>query len=196
MVAIMDIDEARGVAVAREVRDQGGESVACAGDVRAAADCQRAVEMVVDRWDIGVNNAGICRWGDGESHSESDWDEVVDTNLKGVFLCCQAEARSMIPRRYGKIINIASMSGHIVNRPQNQAAYNASKAGVIHLTRTLAAEWGPCGIRVNGISPGYIRTPLVESEAVRHLAQQWAEWTPLGRLGEVADQTGRRRPLA
>ena len=123
--------------------------------------------------------------------TEEEWDQVLDLNLKGVFLCAQAEARVMIPQKYGKIINTASMSGSVVNRPQAQAAYNASKAGVVHLTRSLAAEWAPHGIRVNSISPGYILTALVNKipEVAQHLPF-WTELTPVGRLGQVEDLQG------
>ncbi|WP_404980696.1 SDR family NAD(P)-dependent oxidoreductase [Carboxydichorda subterranea] len=192
-VAILDLNEATANAVAGEVRSRGREALVVVGDVTVAADCRRAVQAVVDRWgrlDVGVNNAGVGSWADAEVYPEAEWDRVLAINLKGVFLCAQAEAQVMIPRKYGKIINTASMSAHIVNRPQNQVAYNASKAGVVHLTRTLAAEWARYGIRVNSISPGYIHTPLVESEAVRHLVPRWLEATPLGRLGEVEDLQG------
>jgi len=82
------------------------------------------------------------------------------------------------------------MSGHIVNKPQNQAAYNASKAGVIHLTKSLAAEWAKYGIRVNSISPGYIKTPLIYSESVKKMIPEWLKMIPLGRLGEISDLQG------
>ena len=100
----------------------------------------------------------------------------------------------MLEAGYGKIINTASMSGHIVNMPQHQAAYNASKAGVIHLTRTLAAEWAAHGVRVNSISPGYMRTALLEtllqSPEGQRMVPQWIGMTPAGRLGEVTDLQG------
>jgi NAD(P)-dependent dehydrogenase (short-subunit alcohol dehydrogenase family) len=119
---------------------------------------------------------------------------MLDINLKGVFLCAQAEARVMIPGGYGKIINTASMSGSIVNMPQNQAAYNTSKAGVIHLTRSLATEWAEHGIRVNSISPGYTRTQLVDDLLKTELGQKvlpvWMSRIPMGRMGEVTELQG------
>ena len=192
-IAIMDINEETSRKVAEEIHQIGKDALVCVGDVSRSLDCKRAVEMIVEKWgklDIGINNAGIGMWGNAESYSEADWDKVININLKGVFLCAQAEAQVMIPNKYGKIINTASMSGHIVNRPQNQVAYNVSKAGVIHLTRTLAAEWARYGIRVNSISPGYIHTPLIESEAVRDFVPGWLKDIPLGRLGEVEDLQG------
>jgi NAD(P)-dependent dehydrogenase (short-subunit alcohol dehydrogenase family) len=114
---------------------------------------------------------------------EEDWDSILDINLKGVFLCCQAAARIMIPQQKGSIINIASMSGIAVNVPQRQAAYNASKAGVAMLSRSLAVEWAQYGIRVNSISPGYIKTEMTMSSMTR-LFPMWESLTPMGRLGE------------
>jgi NAD(P)-dependent dehydrogenase (short-subunit alcohol dehydrogenase family) len=114
------------------------------------------------RIDFLMNNAGITIWCESEKVSESDWRQVMDVNLNGVFFCCQAAGRHMIEHGGGCIINIASMSGLIVNYPQDQASYNTSKAGVIHLTRSLAAEWAPHNIRVNAIAPGYMSTPMAQ----------------------------------
>jgi sorbose reductase len=125
---------------------------------------------------------------------KEQWDKVIDLNLTGVFLCAQAEGRVMLKAGYGKIINTASMSGHIVNYPQNQVAYNASKAAVIHLTRSLATEWASRGVRVNSISPGYTRTKLVDdlvaSPEGQRMVPKWMELTPMGRMVEVTDLQG------
>ena len=193
-VAIVDINPATAQQVAKEIKALGRESIAIEADVTVSADAKRMVDSVVKEWgklDIAVNNAGRTIWEKTEEMTEENWDKVLDLNLKGVFLCAQAEARAMIPRKYGKIINTASMSGRVVNRPQSQASYNASKAGVVHLTKSLAAEWAPYGIRVNSISPGYILTALVNKipEVAQHLPF-WTELTPVGRLGQVEDLQG------
>ena len=126
--------------------------------------------------------------------SYGDWLRMVDVDLNAVFLCCQTEARVMLPAGYGKIINTASMSGHISNTPQNQSAYNTSKAGVLHLTRSLAAEWAKRGVRVNSISPGYTRTKLVDDLLATPIGQTmlpvWMGMTPMGIMAEVTDLQG------
>jgi NAD(P)-dependent dehydrogenase (short-subunit alcohol dehydrogenase family) len=143
---------------------------------------------------IGVNNAGIGQWVDSEAMSLDDWQKVMAINLSAVFLCAQAEAKVMLPAGYGKMINTASMSGSIVNWPQKQAAYNTSKAGVIHLTRSLAAEWADRGVRVNCISPGYTRTQLVDeltkTPEGQRMVPEWLRMTPMGRMAEVTDLQG------
>ena len=196
-VAVVDKVTPKAEAVAYELSAKGIEAIAVTADVTQADQVQRMVDAVVEHWGgltIGVNNAGIAGWFDGETMPEAEWDRMIDVNLKGVFLCAQAEGRVMLEAGYGKIINTASMSAHIANTPQNQAAYNASKAGVLHLTRSLAAEWAPRGVRVNSISPGYTRTELVDQfikEPIgRDKLPHWLERTPMGRLGEVTDLQG------
>jgi len=116
--------------------------------------------------DILINCAGIPHRAPAEETKEEDWDRVVDVNLKGSFLCCKAVGRNMIANRRGKIVNIASMSAHIVPPPQSQVAYNASKAGVVMLTKSLATEWAKYSINVNSISPGYIHRANQESTTI------------------------------
>jgi NAD(P)-dependent dehydrogenase (short-subunit alcohol dehydrogenase family) len=190
-VATVDVDLESATRVAREVGELGVRSMPIKADVTVAEQVQRMVDTVVSTWGeltIGVNNAGIGSWADAEEMPEDVWDEVISVNLKGVFLCAQAEGRVMLDAGYGKIINTASMSARIVNRPQNQVGYNASKAGVVHLTHSMAAEWAARGVRVNCISPGYTRTPLVDQ--VGHLIPGWLEDIPMGRMAETNDLQG------
>jgi NAD(P)-dependent dehydrogenase (short-subunit alcohol dehydrogenase family) len=196
-VAVVDLILERAETVAHELSTKGVDALALRADVTQPDSCASMVAAVIDKWGrltIGVNNAGIGQWVASEEMTEADWDRMIDVNLKGVFLCAQAEARVMLPAGYGKIINTASMSGSIVNMPQKQAAYNASKAGVIHLTRSLAAEWAKSGVRVNAISPGYTRTQLVDDLLATPIGGQmmpeWMRMTPMGRMAEVTDLQG------
>jgi NAD(P)-dependent dehydrogenase (short-subunit alcohol dehydrogenase family) len=141
-----------------------------------------------------VNNAGVGAWCDAEKVTPAEWRRVMSLNLDAVFYCAQEESRVMAKAGYGKIINTASMSGHIVNTPQNQAPYNTSKAGIIHMTRTLAAEWARHGIRVNSISPGYTRTMLMENLLAtpegKAMKDAWLPMIPMKRMAEVTDLQG------
>ena len=132
-------------------------------DVRQKASVDAMVAKTVAEFgklDFIMNNAGIVKWKEAEDVPEADWLEVINVNLNALFYCCQAAAKQMIKQGGGRIINIASMSGLIVNRPQCQASYNTSKAAVIHLTKSLATEWAQYNIRVNSISPGYMEGPM------------------------------------
>lgn len=135
--------------------------------------------------DIAFANAGAATHFSALEMSLDEWQKMIDVNLTGVFLTAQAAAKQMVAQGTGgSIINTASMSGHIVNYPQQQSAYNAAKAGVIHLTKSLAVEWAEHDIRVNSISPGYIGTALtLTSEKLKPLFPIWKERTPQGRLG-------------
>jgi NAD(P)-dependent dehydrogenase (short-subunit alcohol dehydrogenase family) len=141
------------------------------------------------RIDILVNNAGIARSETpAETVADEQWLNVLDVNLNGTFWCCRAFGRHMVKAGSGAVVNIGSMSGLIVNKPQAQSYYNASKAAVHHLTKSLAAEWGGRGVRVNAVAPTYIATPLnefVKSNPAMYDA--WIGGTPMGRLGEVTE---------
>lgn len=187
-VAIVDVNLEGAEAVAKEIADAtGSKTTAIRCDVTNQDDVEAMVAKVVDTYgklDACFNNAGICLNVPAEEMTFEQWNKVININLNGVFLCATAAGRVMLKQGYGSIINTASMSGHIVNVPQPQCAYNASKAGVSMLTKSLAIEWVKKGVRVNCISPGYIGTDLtLNSESLKPLIEQWNAMAPMGRLG-------------
>ncbi|MDR2404565.1 MAG: glucose 1-dehydrogenase [Spirochaetaceae bacterium] len=196
-IAVVDINLALAEEAAQELGKKGIEAIAVKADVTSPGDVRRMVKIVTDKWGfltIGVNNAGMGVWRDALTQDFSEWRKILALNLDAVFLCAQAEGCEMEKKGYGKIINTASMSAHISNTPQNQCAYNASKAGVLHLTRSLAAEWAPKNIRVNSISPGYTKTALVdkllETPEGKTMLPKWLEKVPLGRMASTDDLQG------
>ncbi len=190
-VAIIDVDEETGPKTADEIKAMGRDSLFVPCDVTSKAQVQDMVKAVVaafGRLDIGVNNAGIAILGADEELDQADWDKVIAVNLTGVFLCAQAEAQQMIRQQptEGKIINTASMSATIANC---NASYDASKAGIVHMTKTLAAEWGRFNINVNCISPSYVLTPMHASTPTV-VRQRIRELTPLGHVERPEDLYG------
>lgn len=191
-VVILDLADARDIAAEiAEEHQVRAMSLTC--DVTHADDVERSIREAAETMgslDLLFNNAGICVHKPALECSPAEFAKVIDVNLNGVFIVAQAFARHLVAAgKRGNIVNTASMSATIVNTPQGQASYNASKAGVVHLTKSLAVEWAPLGIRVNSISPGYIRTELLDN-----FRQDWQEiWTgmiPFKRMGTPEELSG------
>jgi NAD(P)-dependent dehydrogenase (short-subunit alcohol dehydrogenase family) len=160
-VAISGRREEANLSAAAEAKKAGFDLVAITADItddsQISAMTDQAMSAFDGRIDILVNNAGICYHADAFDVTDQQWAEVFDLNVRALWKTSLAVGASMRDRRSGSIINIGSMSGIIVNRPQWQPAYNASKAAVHHLTKSLAVEWAPYGIRVNAVAPGYVK---------------------------------------
>ncbi|NLE44180.1 MAG: 3-oxoacyl-[acyl-carrier-protein] reductase [Chloroflexi bacterium] len=165
------------------VREAGGQALAIQADVSVLDQAMHLVEQTVDTYgqvDILVNNAGTTRDRLLLTMTEADWDEVIQTNLKSVFNCCKAVARPMVRRRYGRIVNVSSVSGLVGQGGQTN--YAASKAGIVGLTKSLAKELGPRNITVNAVAPGFVLTDLT-ADLPDDLRRRAIEATPLGRMG-------------
>lgn len=193
-VAVIDINPQTGREVEKEVAALGRRSIFVQTDITDRSQLLSMMEKVLSelgKIDVLMNNAGITIWGDAETTTEEEWRKVIDVNLNGLFLCAQIVGKHMIERNQGRIINIASMSGQIVNRPQNQASYNTSKAAVIHLTKSLATEWARFNIRVNSISPGYMGTSMAKPffEDPKY-GGVWTSLIPMQRPGKPEELGG------
>ncbi len=199
-VAIADIvDEKLGEKTAESVASECGSDVKTMyipADVTKPEDMDAAVAKVVASWerlDILVNNAGICKNIPAEEMTREDWLAVINVNFNGVFYASQAAGRQMIKQKSGTIINIGSMSGIIVNYPQPQVSYNAAKAGVHMMTKSLATEWAKHNVRVNCVAPGYVGTELLtpfKEKFPEEYQKYWLDGAVQGRVGKPEEIAG------
>ena len=195
-VALVDVGDGVEASAARLGERRGVPTLGLHADVTDDGALAAVFGRVVD--DLGtpsvlVNAAGVAAWSDAEAMPAAEWRRVVDINLTGTFLACQAFARSVFAADgSGSIVNVSSMSAFVVNVPQRQAAYNVSKAGVDQLTRSLAVEWVARGIRVNAIAPGYFLSDMTRQfiDANPETGEGWRARVPAGRLGEPPDLRG------
>lgn len=177
----------------KRIEGAGCRGLALTGDVTQSEDLAAAIatlEKELGPLSVAANCAGIANAAPAEQMSRAQWQRMFDINVTGVFLSCQAEAQAMLAHKEGSIVNIASMSGSIVNRGLLQAHYNASKAAVIHLSKSLAMEWSASGLRVNSMSPGYTATPMNLRPEVAEQVKQFEADTPIGRMATVDEMVG------
>lgn len=187
-VVLADLDFATAKTSAEIISNSTGkESLAIEVDVTNPISVDEMIAKIIaqfGRLDTAFCNAGICVNVPALDMTYDVWKKVISVNLDGVFLTAVAAGKQMIKQGGGSIITTASMSAHIVNVPQPQCSYNASKAGVIQLTKSLAIEWADKNVRVNSISPGYIGTDLtLNSKSLAPLIEEWKKVSPLKRLG-------------
>jgi NAD(P)-dependent dehydrogenase (short-subunit alcohol dehydrogenase family) len=182
-VAILARDADASAKVVSELSDKGIRAEAFFADMADRSAVTAAASQIHETFgdvDILVNNAGTCIHRPALEVTEDQWHEVISVNLTGVWYGCQVFGARMVSTGAGTIVNVGSMSGEIVNRPQWQPAYNASKAGVHHLTKSLAAEWAPHGVRVNAVAPGYVRTDMTPIDRPE-FAAHWIGDAPMQR---------------
>jgi NAD(P)-dependent dehydrogenase (short-subunit alcohol dehydrogenase family) len=191
-VVVADISQTNAEQTVTMVKEAGGEAHAEQLDVTNKVEVEQVVERSVQRWgalDILVNSAGRAIRGTALEYSEENWDTIINVNLKGTFLCCQAVGKHMAERRSGKIINLASIGGFIAY--PGSIAYLASKGGVVQLTKGFAVELAPFNVQVNAIAPSLFETPMMagsrsDSESQRYFMDR----TPLGRRGRAEEIVG------
>lgn len=187
-VVIADRDEPEADVARSAIAQSGGKASAVSLDVTDRDQIAAVVERLYDahgRIDILVNNAGIVRNSPAVQMSHDDWKSVIDIDLGGVFHCSQAFGRRMLADGRGSIVNISSICGEVTVYPQPQVSYNAAKAGVNLLTKSLAVEWARQGVRVNAVAPGYVATELtLKGRSNEEWFGTWMRTTPMGRLGE------------
>lgn len=187
-IVVADANLRGAEATAATIGERGGEALALAVDVRSAEQARAVVEQTVGAYgqvDVLVHSAGVDARVPFLEMSEDEWDRVLDINLKGTFVCCQAVLRAMLPRGRGSIITVASSRG-LYGQPRG-SHYSASKGGVVALTKSLALEFADRGIRINTIMPGRTDTPLSRQH---YTAEQWAEIARQGDVGQPEDVVG------
>src|SRR3712207_1567970 len=187
-VALAARTRERSEAVAAEINDSGGEAIAVDLDVREPGQVGRMLGEVAERLgpvDVLVNNAGVCYHRPAAEVPREEWLNTFDVNVHGLWYCAQTVGKQMIQRGGGVIVNTGSISAMIVNRPQWQPAYNASKAAVHQLTKSLAAEWAPHNVRVNALAPGYVKTAMAPVDDPR-FKPLWVDDPPMGRYAPPA----------
>lgn len=194
-VLLFDLDQqASGLEETRAaILAKGRKAAVFEGSVTDEAALAAAVTLAqrdLGALSLSVNAAGIANAHRAEDMTRAEWQQMIDIDLTGVFLSCQAQGRAMLRHGRGSIVNIASMSGSIVNRGLTQAHYNSAKAGVIHLSKSLAMEWVDGGIRVNAISPGYTLSPMNRRPEVAEQLKTFAGETPMARIAEVGEMVG------
>jgi NAD(P)-dependent dehydrogenase (short-subunit alcohol dehydrogenase family) len=191
-IAIVARGKVKAEEAAHQVAKHGVKAIAVKADVTVPAEVESMMKSILGAFgtvDVAFNNAGTAVVEKAEEMTYENLTKVINVNLFGLFLSAQAAAKVMIKNKKGSIINMASMSAHVVNVPQQTANYNASKAGVVQLSKCLAVEWAPYNVRVNSISPGYTRTELAESFS-EELIRQWVQKIPMGRMAKPDEMQG------
>jgi NAD(P)-dependent dehydrogenase (short-subunit alcohol dehydrogenase family) len=190
-IVIVGRDAEAAAEVEAQLSELGRQSLIVLADLTSRSEIENVRDRALERFgsvEVLINNAGTCVHRPALEVTDEQWRQVMDINVDAVWMSCQIFGRHMVDRGRGSIVNIGSMSAQIVNRPQWQPGYNASKAAVHHLTRSLAAEWAPAGVRVNALAPGYIKTdmaPVDDPKFRRH----WIEDTPQQRYA-TPDELG------
>lgn len=175
------------------IEQEGGKATSLLCDVTNEASVAKVMDDIVKKFgriDVVFNNAGQCYHKSAFEATYAEWRNIIEVNLTGEYIvACEAAKKMIALGIKGSIINMASMSGSIVNIPQDQASYNTSKAAVVHMTRSLAIEWAKEGIRVNSLSPGYIATPMA-TEMEPELVDIWLNYIPTHRMGKPEELCG------
>jgi NAD(P)-dependent dehydrogenase (short-subunit alcohol dehydrogenase family) len=191
-VIVTDMNGANAVKAREELAAKGRKVDCNTLDVTDPREVERVHKVTIrkhKRVDVLVNNAGIAiSFRPAETMDDQTWLKVLDVNLNGVFWCCRTFGKAVLDQGGGNIVNVGSMSGEIVNRPQEQAQYNVSKAGVHHLSKSLAVEWATRNVRVNAVAPTYIETePTKRAYDYPSLMQNWLSNTPMERMGQTSE---------